>query len=59
MSSLYRKHYAPQRNPLANAVAYAGIATKLGVSPMRSGLVRRLRTGSARPEAPAVAENRS
>jgi N-acetylglucosaminyl-diphospho-decaprenol L-rhamnosyltransferase len=32
MYRFYRKHYAPERNPIANAVVYGGIAAKLAVS---------------------------
>jgi GT2 family glycosyltransferase len=46
MYRFYRKHYAPQRNVLVNAAIYAGIAVKLGLSLVRSGVasgVSRLR----------------
>jgi N-acetylglucosaminyl-diphospho-decaprenol L-rhamnosyltransferase len=42
MFRFYRKHYAFRRRLVINAVVYAGIATKLGVSTMRSLIQRRL-----------------
>ena len=40
MYRFYRKHYAPDRNPLVNAAIYCGIAVKLAVS-LATGAVRR------------------
>jgi len=40
MARFYRKHYAPLRAPLTNAVVYAGIATKFALSVGRSMLRR-------------------
>jgi GT2 family glycosyltransferase len=36
MARFYRRHYAPQRNPLVNAAVYAGIGVKLTGSVLRS-----------------------
>jgi GT2 family glycosyltransferase len=47
MLRFYRSHYAPQRNPLLNAVVYAGIAVKLAVSIVGTELAR-ARAGSRR-----------
>lgn len=44
MLRFYRKHYAPQRSALTNAVVYAGIVAKLAVSLVRAELKRRLPT---------------
>jgi N-acetylglucosaminyl-diphospho-decaprenol L-rhamnosyltransferase len=43
MYRFYRKHYAPERSRILNAVIYAGIAAKLLVSMARSAYRRRLR----------------
>jgi len=40
MYRFYRKHYAPDRNPLVNAAIYCGIAVKLAVS-LTAGALRR------------------
>jgi GT2 family glycosyltransferase len=40
MLRFYRKHYARRRSPLTNAAVYVGVAAKLGVSVVRSGLRR-------------------
>jgi GT2 family glycosyltransferase len=42
MLRFYRKHYARQRNVVANAVIYAGIGLKLTVSLARNAISRRL-----------------
>lgn len=42
MLRFYRKHYSPVRNPLLNALVYAGIGVKLVVSLVSSGVRRRL-----------------
>jgi hypothetical protein len=42
MYRFYRKHYAPENNPLLNAAVYAGIAGKLGLSLARSVIHRKL-----------------
>ncbi|MGH2991704.1 MAG: glycosyltransferase family 2 protein, partial [Solirubrobacterales bacterium] len=42
MFRFYRKHYAPTRNPLANAAIYCGIGVKLVLSLLRNA-VRRVR----------------
>ena len=42
MYRFYRKHYAPDRNPLVNAAIYAGIAVKLAVS-LLAGAAGRIR----------------
>jgi GT2 family glycosyltransferase len=41
MYRFYRKHYAPDRSPLTNAVVYGGIAGKLCLSLVRTELARR------------------
>jgi GT2 family glycosyltransferase len=41
MYRFYRKHYAPQSNPLVNLAVYAAIAAKLGMSIVRSAVLRR------------------
>ena len=40
MYRFYRKHYAPERNPVLNAAVYAGIALKLTISSIRSAVGR-------------------
>jgi GT2 family glycosyltransferase len=45
MYRFYRKHYAPERNPLVNAAVYAGIAVKFAGSALAAPFRRRLRTG--------------
>lgn len=40
MYRFYRKHYAPDRNPLLNATVYAGIAAKLAIALARNALRR-------------------
>jgi len=45
MYRFYRKHYAPERNPLVNAAVYAGIAIKFAGSALAAPFRRRLRTG--------------
>jgi GT2 family glycosyltransferase len=45
MYRFYRKHYAPQRNPLLNAAVYAGIALKFAGSALAAPVRRRLRGG--------------
>jgi hypothetical protein len=42
MYRFYRKHYARARSPLVNAAVYCGIALKLAVSVVRSGVRRSL-----------------
>jgi N-acetylglucosaminyl-diphospho-decaprenol L-rhamnosyltransferase len=42
MFRFYRKHYAPTRSRVFNGTVYAAIATKLGVSIIRSVIRRRL-----------------
>ena len=42
MYRFYRDHYAPDRNPLANAAIYAGIAVKFAISALRSAIARRV-----------------
>jgi N-acetylglucosaminyl-diphospho-decaprenol L-rhamnosyltransferase len=42
MFRFYRRHYAPQRNPLVNAAVYGGIAVKLASSLVRSVVARRI-----------------
>ena len=42
MYRFYRKHYAPERNPLLNAAVYAGIALKFAGSALAAPLRRRL-----------------
>jgi N-acetylglucosaminyl-diphospho-decaprenol L-rhamnosyltransferase len=42
MFRFYRKHYAPQLNPLASGAIYLGIAVKLAGSIARSAIKRRL-----------------
>jgi N-acetylglucosaminyl-diphospho-decaprenol L-rhamnosyltransferase len=42
MFRFYRKHYAPQRHPLVNALVYSGIVAKLGVSVIRSAARHRV-----------------
>jgi N-acetylglucosaminyl-diphospho-decaprenol L-rhamnosyltransferase len=42
MLRFYRKHYAPQRSPLTNALVYGGITAKLGASLLRAELHRAL-----------------
>jgi N-acetylglucosaminyl-diphospho-decaprenol L-rhamnosyltransferase len=42
MYRFYRRHYAPHRSPVLNAVVYVGIAGKLGVSLAQSFLRRSL-----------------
>lgn len=49
MYRFYSKHYAPQRNPVANAIVYAGIAAMGGLK-MAQSVVRRAISGrSSRP----------
>ncbi len=43
MYRFYRDHYAPRRSAVLNALVYAGILIKLGVSLTRSALARRTR----------------
>lgn len=43
MYRFYRKHYARDHKALVNVAVYAGITFKLGVSVVRSALLRRLR----------------
>jgi GT2 family glycosyltransferase len=43
MFRFYRKHYAPGRSTLVNGVVYGGIAAKLVVSIVRSGIRRNVR----------------
>ena len=43
MYRFYRTHYAERRNPLYNAMIYAGIALKLGLSALRSAIARMVR----------------
>jgi N-acetylglucosaminyl-diphospho-decaprenol L-rhamnosyltransferase len=43
MYRFYRKHYAPDRNPLVNATIYLGIAAKLGISVVRTAARRAAR----------------
>jgi N-acetylglucosaminyl-diphospho-decaprenol L-rhamnosyltransferase len=50
MYRFYRKHYAPERNPLLNAAIYCGIAVKLALS-MLAGAVHRLRRRVVRARA--------
>jgi hypothetical protein len=45
MYRFYRKHYAPERNPLLNTAVYAGIALKFAGSALAAPLRRRLRGG--------------
>jgi GT2 family glycosyltransferase len=40
MDRFYRKHYAPERNPLVNLAVYAGIWLKLAGSVARSAVLR-------------------
>ena len=40
MFRFYRDHYAAQRNPLLNAVVYAGIALKFVLAAARSAVAR-------------------
>ena len=42
MYRFYRKHYAEQTNPALNLAVYAAIAGKLGVSLVRSAVLRRV-----------------
>jgi hypothetical protein len=48
MYRFYRKHYAPERNPLLNSVVYAGIALRFAGSALAAPLRRRLRGGDGR-----------
>ncbi|MGH2953973.1 MAG: glycosyltransferase family 2 protein [Solirubrobacterales bacterium] len=43
MYRFYRSHYAERRNPLYNAIIYAGIALKLALSALRSAIGRMVR----------------
>jgi len=59
MYRFYRKHYAPEHNPVMNLAVYTGIGVKLGMSLARSGIARRLRSvppgrAAAEPVAQAV-----
>jgi N-acetylglucosaminyl-diphospho-decaprenol L-rhamnosyltransferase len=40
MYRFYRKHYAPNRSPVLNAIVYAGIAVKLATAVLHSALRR-------------------
>jgi hypothetical protein len=42
MYRFYRKHYAPERNPLVNGAVYAGIAGKLALALVKSAVARRV-----------------
>src|SRR6266511_4499811 len=42
MYRFYRKHYAPEHNPVMNLAVYTGIGVKLGRSLARSGIARRV-----------------
>ena len=42
MYRFYRKHYAPDRNPVVNAAIYVGIAVKLALSLARAAARRTL-----------------
>ena len=42
MRRFYREHCAPDRSPFLNAAVYAGIAVKLAISVVRSGIARAL-----------------
>ena len=56
MYRFYRKHYAPDHNPLFNLFIYAGILAKLAVTVIRTELLRlrsRLRGGASAGRAPA------
>ena len=46
MYRFYRAHYAADRNPVANAAVYAGIAAKLGASATLSAVRRAAASGS-------------
>ena len=48
MYRFYRKFYAPRRHALMNAAVYLAIAGKLGVSVVRSAVMRRLATSKRR-----------
>jgi GT2 family glycosyltransferase len=58
MFRFYRKHYAPQRSAVLNAVVYAGIVFKFGVSLVTTAVRRRLpragRSGGENQEEGAV-----
>jgi len=48
MYRFYRKFYAPRRHALMNAAVYLAIAGKLGVSVVRSAVMRRLANSKRR-----------